>query len=171
MSRANRRNFQDFREKGAASAYAGLFLTYDRVFPKGATEAELLRIYRPRPGLPFTVSTSKNGEARLLWTTFTPQQIDIDVNDAQGKAYLSAILKRFAESGVGVIRLDAAGYAIKKPGTNCFMIPETFAFIAELAARARAMNIEVLVEIHSYYLKQVKSQSTWTGFMTLRCPR
>jgi sucrose phosphorylase len=36
------------------------------------------------------------------------------------------------------------------------MIPETFAFIAELAARARAMNIEVLVEIHSYYLKQVE---------------
>ena len=25
-----------------------------------------------------------------------------------------------------MIRLDAAGYAIKKPGTSCFMIPETF---------------------------------------------
>ena len=60
--------FQDFREKGAQSAYAGLFLTYDRVFPKGATEADLLRIYRPRPGLPFTVLSLKNGETRLLWT-------------------------------------------------------------------------------------------------------
>ena len=148
--------FQDFREKGVQSAYAGLFLTYDRVFPKGATEADLLRIYRPRPGLPFTVLGLKNGETRLLWTTFTPQQIDIDVNDTQGKAYLSAILKRFSESGIRVIRLDAAGYAIKKPGTNCFMIPETFAFIASLAAQARAYNIEVLVEIHSYYLKQIE---------------
>ncbi len=54
--------FQDFREKGTQSAYAGLFLTYDRVFPKGATEADLLRIYRPRPGLPFTVLSLKNGE-------------------------------------------------------------------------------------------------------------
>ncbi len=36
------------------------------------------------------------------------------------------------------------------------MIPETFAFIAELAAQARALNIEVLVEIHSYYLKQIE---------------
>jgi sucrose phosphorylase len=98
----------------------------------------------------------KNGETRLLWTTFTPQQLDIDVNDPQGKTYLSAILRRFAESGIKIIRLDAAGYAIKKPGTNCFMIPETFAFISELAAQARALNIEVLVEIHSYYLKQIE---------------
>jgi sucrose phosphorylase len=148
--------FQDFRENGARSPYARLFLTYDRVFPNGATEADLLRIYRPRPGLPFTVLTLKNGEGRLLWTTFTPQQIDIDVHDPQGKAYLSAILKLFAESGIKIIRLDAAGYAIKKPGTNCFMIPETFAFIAELAAQARALNIEVLVEIHSYFLKQIE---------------
>ncbi len=92
----------------------------------------------------------------LLWTTFTPQQLDIDVNDPQGKAYLSAILKRFAESGIRIIRLDAAGYAIKKPGSNCFMIPETFTFISELAAQARALSIEVLVEIHSYYLKQIE---------------
>ena len=74
----------------------------------------------------------------------------------QGKAYLTAILKRFAESGIGVIRLDAAGYAIKKSGTSCFMLPETFAFISDLAAQARALNIEVLVEIHSYYLKQIE---------------
>ncbi len=148
--------FQDFREKGSASAYAGLFLTHDRVFPDGAREADLLRIYRPRPGLPFTVTQFPNGEAHLLWTTFTPQQIDIDVADAQGREYLASILGRFASSGIKIIRLDAAGYAIKKQGTSCFMIPETFAFISELAAQARALGIEVLVEIHSYHVKQVE---------------
>jgi sucrose phosphorylase len=55
-----------------------------------------------------------------------------------------------------MIRLDAVGYAIKKPGTSCFMIPETFQFIAELTARAHALGIEVLVEIHSHYLKQIE---------------
>ncbi len=55
-----------------------------------------------------------------------------------------------------MIRLDAVGYAIKKPGTSCFMIPETFAFIAELTSQARALGIEVLVEIHSHYLKQIE---------------
>jgi sucrose phosphorylase len=55
-----------------------------------------------------------------------------------------------------MIRLDAVGYAIKKPGTSCFMIPETFDFIAELTAKARALGIAVLVEVHSYYQKQVE---------------
>jgi sucrose phosphorylase len=55
-----------------------------------------------------------------------------------------------------MIRLDAAGYAIKKAGTSCFMIPETFAFIAALTEKAHALGIEVLVEIHSHYLKQIE---------------
>jgi sucrose phosphorylase len=148
--------FQDFSEKGANSPYAGMFLTYDRVFPQGATEAELLRIYRPRPGLPFTYSTMRNGEKKLLWTTFTPQQIDIDVTHPQGRAYLSAILERFHTAGIRAIRLDAVGYAIKKPGTSCFMIPETFGFIAELTKQARALGVEVLVEVHSYFKQQVE---------------
>jgi sucrose phosphorylase len=36
------------------------------------------------------------------------------------------------------------------------MIPETFAFIDAFAAEARALGIEVLVEIHSHYRKQVE---------------
>jgi sucrose phosphorylase len=148
--------FKDFREKGAASPHAGLFLTFDRVFPNGATEADLLAIYRPRPGLPFTKLGFGDGGKRMLWTTFTPQQIDIDVTGTQGEAYLDNILARFAESGVTLIRLDAAGYAIKKAGTSCFMIPETYAFIGELATKARPRGMEVLVEIHSYYKEQVE---------------
>jgi sucrose phosphorylase len=147
--------FQDFSRNGLKSPYSGMFLTFDRVFPAGATEADLLRIYRPRPGLPFTYSILANGGKRLLWTTFTPQQIDIDVNHPQGTAYLNAILERFHQAGVRAIRMDAVGYAIKKPGTSCFMIPETFAFIDDLTQRAHLLGIEVLVEVHSYYKQQV----------------
>src|SRR5690349_1054421 len=57
--------FEDFSHRGAASEYAAMFLTLDRVFPNGATESELLKIYRPRPGLPFTAVTLRNGERRL----------------------------------------------------------------------------------------------------------
>jgi sucrose phosphorylase len=77
--------FKDFSEHGTASPFAGMFLTYDRVFPSGTREEELLRIYRPRPGLPFTNVTLKCGQSRLLWTTFTPQQIDIDAKHPEGK--------------------------------------------------------------------------------------
>jgi len=148
--------FADFQKHGDKSAYAGMFLTYDRVFPDGAREADLLKIYRPRPALPFTRLRLENGTERLLWTTFTPEQIDIDVLNPVGKRYLQQILEQFQTAGIHAIRLDAAGYAIKTPGTTCFMIPETFAFIRELTEQARARGMEVLVEIHSYYREQIE---------------
>jgi len=148
--------FQDVSRLGARSAWDGLFLTLGRVFPDGATEADLLRIYRPRPGLPFTCVTLANGERRVLWTTFTEQQADIDVAHPQGQAYLGGILRRLAASGIRIVRLDAVGYAIKKAGQSCFMMPETFEFIDAFAAQARALGIEVLVEIHAHHARQIE---------------
>jgi len=148
--------FKDFSRQGDSSPFAGMFLTYDRVFPLGASESDLLRIFRPRPELPFTSVVLESGDKRLLWTTFTPRQIDIDVRHPQGEAYLEAILGRFQAAGVRMIRLDAVGYAIKEPGTSCFMIPETFRFVTKLAARAHALGMEVLVEVHGHHSQQVE---------------
>jgi sucrose phosphorylase len=148
--------FLDYSARGDASPYAGMFLTRERVFPGGASEADLRAVYRPRPGLPFTEVFLQNGEQRVLWTTFTPQQIDIDVHHPEGARYLQRILEQFAANDIRMVRLDAVGYAIKTPGTSCFMTPQTFQFIDEFAAQARALGIEVLVEVHSYYRKQVE---------------
>jgi len=148
--------FLDYDERGEASPYAGLFLTYTTVFGEGGREADLLELYRPRPGLPFTKYQLQHGELRLLWTTFTGEQIDIDIHHTEGKRYLQSILKQFHDAGIRAIRLDAVGYAIKKAGTSCFMIPETFEFIAELTAQAHTLGIEVLVEIHTHYLEQIE---------------
>ncbi|WP_409068209.1 alpha-amylase family protein [Agrobacterium vitis] len=133
-----------------------MFMTFGKVFPRGASEQDLLNIYRPRPGLPFSKATLADGSQRMLWTTFTPQQIDIDVHSAHGALYLETILDHFAEANVTAIRLDAAGYAIKKAGTSCFMIDETYGFLAKLAEKARDRGMEVLVEIHSYYRDQIE---------------
>jgi sucrose phosphorylase len=148
--------FRDFVERGPASPYHGLFLGFDQVFPHGASEADLLAIYRPRPGLPFTVATLANGDRRLLWTTFTAKQIDIDVEHPQGRAYLEGILRTLAGAGVRMIRLDAVGYAIKRAGTGCFMMPETFDFIDRFTATARGLGLEVLVEVHAHYRRQIE---------------
>lgn len=151
--------FLDYSEKGEASAYNGMFLTLGSVFPHGATEADLLSIYRPRPGLPFSNVMLKNGQKRLLWTTFTNHQLDIDVTHPQGQAYLQTVMQMLSENGIHMMRLDAVGYAIKKPGSSCFMIPETFSFIASLANQAAALGIEILVEIHSHFRKQIEIAS------------
>ena len=142
--------FRDAVERGDASPSAGMFLTYDRVFPTGATEADLLRIVRPRPNLPFT-RVDLGRRPRLLWTTFTPHQIDLDVHDPAARAYLSRVLRRLAECGVTLVRLDAVGYTVKQAGTSCFLTPETFAFVDDLVAEAHGLGLEALAEVHAHH--------------------
>jgi sucrose phosphorylase len=151
---ADSRPFRDWLARGDASPHAGMFLTLGGVYPEGVTEQELLRIYRPRPGLPFTPVTHADGTRELVWTTFTSQQIDIDVAHPRGRAYLRDVLGALAAGGVSVVRMDAVGYAVKTPGTSSFMTPETFAFIASLTEEARALGLEVLVEVHSHWRRQ-----------------
>jgi len=148
--------FLDYHRHGDASRYANMFLTFPRVFANGAHAAELVALRGPRPTLPFTLHRNARGEDLLLWTTFTSEQIDIDVSDSEGRRYLSEILARLHAAGVRAIRLDAVGYAIKKAGTSCFMIPETFAFIADLTREAHALGLDVLVEVHGHYTAQIE---------------
>lgn len=155
--------FQDYAARGEDSPSAGLFLTYSRVFPDGAREADLIALHTPRPSLPFTRHRTAHGHDVLLWTTFTSDQIDIDVRHPEGRRHLAGVLARFHDAGIRAIRLDAVGYAIKRAGTSCFMIPETFAFIADFAGQARALGMEVLVEVHGHYQDQldVARQVEW----------
>ena len=147
--------FLDFIERNEESPHRSMFLTFDQVFPMGATERDLLAIYRPRPQLPFTVVTMADGSRRIMWTTFTAQQIDLDVTDPAARAYLTEILDRMSLAGVSQVRLDAIGYAIKRAGTSCFMTDETTEFIKELGTAVGARGMESLLEIHSHYEDQV----------------
>jgi sucrose phosphorylase len=152
---ADSASFRDVRERGSASPHAPMFLTLSSVFPTGATEADLLRLYRPRPGLPFT-RMRLGGEDRLVWTTFTERQIDIDVRSEPGRAYLHAVLEALAAAGTDTVRLDAVGYAVKTPGTTSFMTPETYDFIDEVAARIRGLGMQALVEVHADHQTQLE---------------
>ena len=152
---SNSAQFQNWIQLGHESQWDEMFLTLSSVFPHGASEEDLAKIYRPRPGLPFTTTTMRDGTDRLVWTTFTSDQIDIDVESQSGSAYLDSILNAFASGGVNLVRLDAVGYAIKRPGTTCFMLPETYEFIEQLAERCRSHSMEVLLEIHGFYEDQI----------------
>jgi sucrose phosphorylase len=153
---AQSKEFKDVLENGKESPYWDLFLTKDKVFPNGLSSEEFEKIYRPRPGSCFTTFALPNNESADFWTTFTDNQIDIDITSDLGKDYLLRILKTFSENNIKSIRLDAAGYALKKAGTSCFMLDETFEFIDELSKTANDLGIETLVEIHSYYQTQIE---------------
>ena len=149
------KQFQDVLANGEDSEYYPMFLTMSSVFPDGATEEELAGIYRPRPGLPFT-HYSFAGKTRLVWVTFTPQQVDIDTDSAKGWEYLMSIFDQMSKSHVKYIRLDAVGYGAKEAGTSCFMTPKTFELISRLREEGAKRGLEILIEVHSYYKKQVE---------------
>ena len=153
---AQSEEFKDVLKNGQKSPFWELFLTKDKVFPNGLSTTQQEKIYRPRPGSCFTHFSLPNNESADFWTTFTDNQIDIDVTSEIGKAYLKRILTTFSENNIKMIRLDAAGYALKKAGTSCFMLDETFEFIDELSSIANKLGIETLVEIHSYYQTQIE---------------
>ncbi|MBA6349711.1 MULTISPECIES: sucrose phosphorylase [unclassified Colwellia] len=153
---AQSEEFKDVLKNGQKSPFWELFLTKDKVFPNGLNTTQQDKIYRPRPGSCFTHFSLPNNESADFWTTFTDNQIDIDVTSEIGKAYLKRILTTFSENNIKMIRLDAAGYALKKAGTSCFMLDETFEFIDELSSIANKLGIETLVEIHSYYQTQIE---------------
>ena len=150
------REFRDYLEKGDESDFADLFVSYDGVFPDGASGAEILNIYRARPRLPFSPKTLRDNSKRLLWTTFTPEQVDINIRSLVGRRYVRNVMDAFASNGIRALRLDAAGYTVKRRGTSCFMLPETLDLIGDLAEDAKALGMEVLVEVHSHYSSQIQ---------------
>ncbi|MEK9578330.1 MAG: alpha-amylase family glycosyl hydrolase, partial [Aquiluna sp.] len=146
--------FIDWQEKGDASDYAGMFLTFDAVFPNGGDEEGITSFYRPRPGLPFT-AYNVAGKRRLVWTTFMPSQVDIDIKHPAGLAYLDRVLDALQSGGVKVVRLDAVGYAVKTPGTDSFMTEETLEFVSQITEKIQSRGMRVLVEVHAHYTQQL----------------
>ncbi len=147
--------FTDWLARGELSPYDGMFLTFDRVFPNGGTEAQITAFYRPRPGLPFTPYRGGDGRRRLVWTTFMPTQVDLDVSHPAAWDYLRRVLAALAQGGVTTVRLDAVGYAVKTPGSDSFMTEHTLAFVRDIASVVREAGMRVLVEVHAHYSQQL----------------
>lgn len=151
--------FADVRRRGDASPFAPMFLTLDSVFPDGAHEADLTRVYRPRPGLPFT-AMMLGDRLRLVWTTFTAQQIDIDLRTDAAWEYLTAVLDALVAGGTSLLRLDAVGYTGKEAGTSCFMTDATERYTRRILELAHARGAQVLLEIHGHHTQQVEIART-----------
>ncbi|TFD52745.1 sucrose phosphorylase [Cryobacterium frigoriphilum] len=147
--------FTDWLANGDASEHAGMFLRFDTVFPDGATEEQITGFYRPRPGLPFTPFQGADGSRYLVWTTFLPTQVDLNVRHPAARAYLRRVLRALAAGGVTTVRLDAVGYAVKSAENDSFMSPQTLDFARVITNLAHAEGLEVLVEVHAHHTQQI----------------
>ena len=147
--------FQDFLLRGRASASADLFITLDKVWPDGLpVDTDVARIFLRKPESPFsTVTIEASGSHEKVWTSFGTvdwsEQIDLDVTATATRSLITSWLRQFAKRGVGIVRLDAVGYVIKKPGTSCFMVePEIYDFLRWLTDVADGLGLVILPEVH-----------------------
>ena len=85
----------------------------------------------------------------FYFTTFYPEQPDLNWNEPRVFDEMCAIMDFWIEAGVDAFRFDAAPHLIKKEGTNCHGLPETHALIKRIRARldARHTNIAILGEV------------------------
>jgi sucrose 6(F)-phosphate phosphorylase len=154
--------FQDFLKKGRESEYADLFIPLEKIWPDGQpVQADIDKIFlrREKPYSDFKIE--KTGEIEKVWTTFgktnPSEQIDMDMNSPIAIELLTKFMSNFSKNNVKIVRLDAVGYVIKKPGTSCFFVePEIYKFLAWIRELAGSMNIEILPEIHAEYQTQFR---------------
>ncbi len=153
--------FQDFMARGDDSKYKDLFITMDKVWEDGVpVQEDIDRIFLRRE-LPYSeYETQSHGKVKL-WTTFgktnPSEQIDVDIHSETAKTLFRDILSNFSRNGVKIVRLDAVGYVIKKPGTSCFFVePEIYEFLDWITGVADEYGLSLLPEVHSHYSIQYK---------------
>jgi sucrose 6(F)-phosphate phosphorylase len=163
--------FQDFQRLGRRSPSADLFITLDKVWPGGDPPAgDVAQIFLRKPDTPFsTVTIEETGAVERIWTSFGSadwsEQIDLDVTSQATRSLVSGWLQFFADQGIRMVRLDAVGYVIKKPGTSCFMVePEIYEFLDWITSVADSCGLAVLPEVHDRYPthERLAAHGFWT---------
>jgi sucrose phosphorylase len=60
-----------------------------------------------------------------VWTTFSPDQIDLDYRNPDVLIAILTVLLTYVERGARIIRLDAIAFLWKDIGTSCVHLPQT----------------------------------------------
>ena len=85
---------------------------------------DLSAVVRPRTTPLLTPAWTRDGE-RFVWTTFGPDQVDLDWLNPDVLFEFLDILLFYISQGCRVVRLDAIAFLWKKPGTCCLHLDKT----------------------------------------------
>lgn len=111
--------------------YADFFLSYEE--RSAISDEDLAHILRPRTSPLLSEVLTINGP-RYVWTTFSPDQIDLNFRNPEVLLRVLRVLLFYVEKGADIIRIDAATYLWKELGTCCAHLPKTHAIIRFLRA-------------------------------------
>lgn len=106
---------------------------YEDFFIWFAAEEELTpeqrrMIFRPRTTPVLTRYETLTGP-RYVWTTFSPDQIDLNYKNPKVLLRVIEILLFYVRQGADILRLDAVTYLWNQPGTRCIHLEQTHEII------------------------------------------
>ncbi len=87
-------------------------------------DPDLSQVVRPR-ALPLLTPVQTSVGEKKVWTTFSADQIDLNVQNPDVLLEIIDVLLGYAAEGADFIRLDAIGYLWKEIGTTCIHLPQT----------------------------------------------
>jgi sucrose phosphorylase len=141
--------FQDYLEKGKASAWAELFVDVDSLGEIGPDDLAKIHIRKEKE--PFRAITFADGSSGRVWCTFSERQIDLNFDSPLTYRMMADTIAYLAARGVKLLRLDAFGYTTKKIGTSCFLVePQVWQILDWFKTTAAASGIELLPEVHDH---------------------
>ncbi|MBC2181140.1 sugar phosphorylase [Listeria booriae] len=120
------------------------FKYYDHFFIEKDATFDYRNVVRPRTSPLF--HTYENG--RELWTTFSEDQVDLNVQNIDCLAALTDVLLFYASQGATSIRLDAIGFLWKTSSTTCMHLEQTHEIISlwRLLIDELYPNLQIITE-------------------------
>ncbi|MHB8186960.1 MAG: alpha-amylase family glycosyl hydrolase [Dermatophilaceae bacterium] len=104
------------------SRYDGYFVEFDPAF-------DVSNVTRPRTSPLFHSYARADGTEAKVWTTFSDDQIDINMAGVAALVEMTDVLLTYIARGASMIRLDAIGFLWKESGTSCMHLPQTHAVV------------------------------------------
>lgn len=89
---------------------------------------DVSQVFRPR-ALPLLTSFQTSDGEKLVWTTFSEDQVDLNFGSPAVYLEMLEVLLYYMAQGVQIIRLDAIAYLWKELGTPCLHHPRTHAMV------------------------------------------
>lgn len=117
---------------------------YANYFIEADPEKDYSKVTRPR-AKPLLTEVETAAGKKHVWTTFSPDQIDLNFRSTDLLLDIIDVLLFYAVQGAEIIRLDAIAYLWKEIGTSCIHLPETHRVIQLLKEIFKLVAPETLI--------------------------
>ena len=102
---------------------------YCEFFRTSDPSIDVSSVVRPRTHPLLTPFTTSSGDVIHVWTTFSPDQVDLDYSNPEVLLRVMTVLVDYCNRGAGAIRLDAVGFLWKDEATPSIHLPQTHQII------------------------------------------